>query len=231
MSYSGRCYLSTWLSGRSANEGLCTQPCRWDYKVYIEEKLRPGKMIPVLSDKNGSYILNSKDLCLAKHLDKIIEAGVGSIKIEGRAKSIYYLAAAVRTYRLLLDGKIKIKDALLELNKIDNRGYTTGFLLGADDDIQQFDYLKEKNIWGFAGEVVSCNGQKVTFKVHNVLRSGDKIEIVTPSDIYILRVKKLYDNQGVEIAEAHGGTKKLFSFELDKNYDILEGSLIRKMNK
>ena len=173
MSYSGRCYLSSWLSKRSANLGLCTQPCRWNYKIYLEEQLRPGQMIPLEADNQGTYIMNSKDLKLIDYLDELIEAGVVSFKIEGRTKSLYYLAVVTRAYRQAIDlltrkpenkaegslsgktRKQKLEIIKHELNKIDNRGYTTGFLLGTEDlTREEFSTSKAMSDWEFVGEVV-----------------------------------------------------------------------------
>ena len=234
MSYSGRCYLSAWLNNRSANQGLCTQPCRWNYRVFLEEPLRPQMMIPVSQDKNGTYILNSRDLCLVKYLTDLQKAGVTVFKIEGRTKSLYYLASITRVYRQVLDGVMNVKTAKQELQKIDNRNYTTGFLLGQDKDIQEFKTSKAVSDWEFVGRAVKnykskVKDQRLFLEVHNVLKTADEVEIVTPQNVYKVKIKQLFNVKGEKIQAAHGGTKKIFNFKLDNDYDIVEGSIIRKL--
>ena len=231
MSYSGRCYLSAWLNGRSANEGSCTQPCRWNYKLYLEEPLRPGMMIPLEEDEKGIYILNSKDLCLVDYLGELKKAGVVSVKIEGRTKSHYYVAVATKAYRMALDNlnnKNKIKFAKEELQKIDNRGYTTGFLLGKEGiKRQEFATSKQKSDWQFVGEVVESRDRTIYFKPHNMLRISDRLELLTPKDCYRIKIKEFKDKDGKSWDEIHGGTKDIYSFELPLKIDASWG-LIRK---
>lgn len=165
MAYSGRCFLSAWQTGRSSNLGDCAQNCRWGYAL-VEEK-RPGEYIPVEQDNFGTYLLNSKDLCLVEYLDKLKAAGVISFKIEGRAKSVSYLAQAVKSYRTALDikpndktKKQKIHKIKKDLTEIVNRGYTTGFLFGECKENGQesrFSHIEEK--YEFVGEVVSVKGR------------------------------------------------------------------------
>ena len=230
MSYSGRCYLSAWLNQRSANEGSCTQPCRWNYKLYMEEPLRPGVMIPLEEDEKGIYILNSKDLCLIDYLDKLIAVGVKSFKIEGRTKSQYYVSVATRAYRLMLDNlnnsKIK-KEAREELLKIDNRGYMTGFLLG-DEGLkrQEFQTSKQKSDWQFVGEIIDQKGDIIFFKPHNMLRAGEDLELLTPQKCYKIKVKEFLGSDGETLEEVHGGTDKIYSFK--SNFKNISLGLIRK---
>ncbi|HLD28212.1 MAG TPA: U32 family peptidase C-terminal domain-containing protein [Patescibacteria group bacterium] len=258
MSYSGRCYLSAWLNSRSANLGLCTQPCRWEYKIFLEEGLRPGQMIPIEADDKGTYIMNSKDLCLIDYLDELKKAGVMSFKIEGRTKSIYYLATVVKAYRQAFQRitqntkhKTHNKDLKLELDKIDNRGYTTGFLLGNEVGRQEFKTSKAMSDWEFVGEIVKIDNyslaviprersdredpvesenflQTIFIKVHNVLKPGDEVEIMTPSENYKVKIKELINEKGDKVKSAHGGTKEIFKIEIPVQYDIVEKSLIRK---
>lgn len=223
MSYSGRCYLSSWLNGRSANEGLCTQPCRWQYRTYLEEPLRPGELIEVEEDKQGIYFLNSKDLCLIEYLPELIEAGVCSFKIEGRTKSHYYVAAAVKAYREAIDAcgvgafnkgiKLKLKKLKSELLKIDNRGYTTGFLLGNEGDSRQnFKSSKAVGEYQLAGEVVEAKGGRIFFRAHNAWRAGEPAELLTPRGCYKIKVKEFIDDKGKQLKEVHGGTDRVYSF-------------------
>ncbi|MFA4872002.1 MAG: U32 family peptidase C-terminal domain-containing protein [Patescibacteria group bacterium] len=235
MSYSGRCYLSAWLNSRSANEGLCTQPCRWEYKIFLEEPLRPGEMIPIEADKKGTYIMNSKDLCLIDYLDDLAKAGVVAFKLEGRTKSVYYLAVVTRAYRKAIDLFFdkKNKNKLLaklkeELYKIDNRGYTTGFLLG-DENMARHNFKTSKAVsdWEFVGEVVEIKKQKVFIRVHNVLKAGDAVELVTPDNCYKIKLRELFNKKGEKVTEAHGGTEEVFNFELGGDYDIPVMSVLR----
>lgn len=191
MSYSGRCMLSAWLTGRSANQGDCAQPCRWKYKVeglqgFVEEPQRPGQKIPVEEDQNGTYIFNSKDLCLLEYLQELVDVGVVSFKIEGRAKSVAYLSTVVKAYRLALDvilskaegshgkqrdssnpppvGGFAQNDVKKELRKLKKkyldslmtRGYTTGFLFGREKVEQNTAFSHIGGEEKFVGEVVDC---------------------------------------------------------------------------
>jgi len=272
MSYSGRCYLSAWFNSRSANLGLCTQSCRWNYKVYLEEELRPGEMIPVEQDENGTYIMNSKDLNLINYLVDLTKAGVVSFKIEGRTKSIYYLAVVTRAYRQALNlispmpegglrgvgvdhknpenlptGRQAQKQNLQllhqELNKVDNRGYTTGFLLGNENDSrQEFKTSKAMSDWEFVGEVVKTQNakpayrqagaktpNKIFIKAHNALDAGESVEIITPNNTYKTKFKEFFDKNGKSVDQIRGGTDDLYQVEVSSKYDIVNMSLIRKL--
>jgi len=239
MSYSGRCYLSTYFNSRSANLGVCTQPCRWEYGVYLEEPQKPGDLIKVTSDEEGTYIMNSKDLNLIEHLDKLSKAGVASFKLEGRTKSIYYLEITTQTYRKKIDcnfKKTEIKKIKTELNKIDNRGYTTGFLIGDEEpNRQEFKTSKAVSDWEFVGEVVKTQISKlgthnlIYIKPHNALNAGESVEIVTPSDIYKIKIKEFFDKNGNSIDKIRGGTEYIYCIELSKKYNIAEMSILRKI--
>lgn len=244
MSYSGRCYLSAWFNKRSANLGMCTQSCRWNYNVYLEEPKRPGEMIPVEQDENGTYIMNSKDLNLMNHLESLAKAGIVSFKIEGRTKSIYYLATAVRAYRQAMDLlKVKnseqknkrLKEIKSELNKIDNRGYTTGFLLGDENNSrQEFKTSKAMSDWEFVGEIIKSekidqDKQKITIKAHNSLNANEAIEILTPQKVYKLKFKEFFTKNGQSLDKIRGGTDDLYYVAVSTKYDIVNMSLIRKI--
>ena len=255
MSYSGRCYFSAWLNNRSANEGSCTQPCRWNYKLYMEEPLRPGMMIPLEEDEKGIYILNSKDLCLIDYLDELRKAGVVSVKIEGRTKSHYYVAVATKAYRMALDsifspitkgnpssllpltkGEVgrgfaaKFKQAKAELQKIDNRGYTTGFLLGKEGiKRQEFKTSKQISDWQFVGEVIESKGKTIYFKPHNMLNVGDILELLTPEGCYRIKVKEFINPNSEKVKQVHGGTQGIYSFVLSKKCNVKWGLLRKKV--
>ncbi|MCK4525410.1 MAG: U32 family peptidase, partial [Candidatus Andersenbacteria bacterium] len=161
MAYSGRCLLSSWQTDRSSNLGDCAQNCRWKYKL-VEEK-RPNEYIPIEQNSHGTYLLNSKDLCLIECLDELKNAGITSFKIEGRAKSVYYLSQVVKVYRQVIDLKVNSKNKEIEikklksdLNKLLNRTFTTGFLF---DECKfkgqeiRFSHTQEK--YEFVGEVIN----------------------------------------------------------------------------
>lgn len=232
MSYSGRCYLSSWLNGRSANEGSCTQPCRWEYNLYIEEPLRPGMMMPLQEDGGGTYVLNSQDLCLFDYLNDLIKVGVLSFKIEGRTKSTYYVSTVVRAYRLALDNlknKKVLAEAKSELNKIDNRGYTTGFIIPTDGvNRQNFATSKAKSEWQVVGEVVGGT-KMLEIAVHNSIKSGEELELLTPAGCYKIKSVKIYDNKQVALTEVHGGTNNTYFIVAPRGVKAEFGLLRKKI--
>ena len=258
LSYSGRCYLSAWLTKRSANLGLCTQPCRWNYKLYLEERLRPGEMMPIEEDNKGTYIMNSKDLNLINYLEELIKAGAVSFKIEGRTKSIYYLAVVTRAYRQAIDllakktGDQKNKDEVSlsgktrkqkleiikdDLNKIDNRGYTTGFLLGNEHlGREEFSTSKAVSDWNFVGEVVKTRKQeskktrkqKIIIKPHNALNAGEAVELITPNNTYKVKFKEFFNKNHKSVNKIRGGTKEEYFVELPAEMAVKWGLLRKK---
>ncbi len=228
MSYSGRCMLSAWLTGRSANLGDCVQPCRWNYKVAeVEDPNRPDMKIPVEEDDHGTYIFNSKDMCFIEYLDELIDSGIVSLKIEGRAKSVAYLSSVIKAYREGIDfintekdppslklrraSKTKIKRKLKTLKKkyldsLMHRGYTTGFLFGRDTVEQETKVSHLESKEEFVGEVIKSENGKIFIKPHNALRVGDKIRIIQPNENDLLLViKKMYNEKDEEVESAHGG--------------------------
>ena len=182
MSYSGRCLLSDYMTGyeRKANQGGCAQPCRWSYKLL--EETRPGEYFEIVQDDKGSHILSTKDLCLVDYVKELSELGIDSFKVEGRTKSLYYVSAVAKAYRAVLDGKITEKEGYNELLKVGNRGYTTGFFLGRNDDTT-YSYDISKGLAGadFLGivEEKKDNLYKVLFKNKTFL--NDEVEIITPN--------------------------------------------------
>lgn len=200
ISYSGRCLLSAYMTGRSANTGACTHPCRWKYA--LEEESRPGAYMPVYENERGTYIFNSKDLCMIEHLPEMIDAGIESLKVEGRMKSALYVASVCRTYRMAIDdyfsgaenGTIlpeKYKSRLdfykNEISKCTYREYTTGFFFGKpDSDAQIYDentYIKE---WVYLGQITE-DSKNIDGKLYygleqkNKFSVGDTVEIMKPS--------------------------------------------------
>jgi len=244
MSYSGRCLLSAWFNQRSANLGDCSHPCRWDYNVFIEEQQRPGVYVPIEEDSHGTYILSSKDLCMIKYLDKLANAGVKHFKIEGRTKSISYLAnvvkiyrQAVDTYELRIPTNIRMKQInklYKELNKISNREFTTGFYFGGEKmPMQKYDAPYVRPDLEFIGEVLKVkklkNGKyQAQLKVHNVIKMGEKVEVIVPQgDNFKIRLPELYDLDKKDyVVEAHGGQNKMVLLNLDKEIPLF--SILRK---
>jgi len=236
MAYSGRCFLSAWQLGRSSNLGDCAQNCRFGYALMEEGK--DGRYIPVQQDGLGSYLLNSKDLCLIEHLEELKEAGVVSFKIEGRAKSVAYLAQAVKSYRIALDmekddpeRKRKLRRLKKGLEEIVNRGYTTGFLFGECRENGQetnFSHMEER--YEFVGEVSgrSEDMKYARIKVHNALYPGEKVHILQPrGEDFSCKVRAIYDDKTSErIESAHGGQDRQVYISLSKN--PMDMSIIRK---
>jgi len=224
MAYSGRCFLSKLFVDRSGNLGDCAQPCRWQYDVakYSVKAQGHDEELELVEEKHGAYLLNSKDLCLLPYLKELIAAGVTSFKIEGRAKSVYYLAIVISIYRKALKlnkqklSAAKLKKELAYLyseleTKLVSRGYTTGFLL-KDRAEQNTENSHNTSAWEFCGQVIKVehiNNQKtrLEFQVHNTIKINDEIEIIGHDyDIIKISLEVLSDvKTGASIFEAHGG--------------------------
>lgn len=214
ISYSGRCLLSSVMSGRNANRGECTHPCRWNYAL-VEEN-RPSEYYPVIEENGGTFIFNSKDLCLLPHLPELIGAGIDSLKIEGRMKGIYYLASVVRVYRSAIDrychdpGSYEMDPSWMEeLCKISHRGYTTGFLLGSPRDIDhQYDasYIRTHEFVGVVEEI-GANGNAV-IGVRNRLEVGDTVEIISRrSSVSAFTISEMTTPNGAPLTAANPNQK------------------------
>ena len=185
MSFSGRCLLSDYFVGRSANRGECAQPCRWSY--YLMEEKRPGQYFPVFEDERGSYILNAKDLCLIESLDQLCRAGVSSLKIEGRAKSAYYVAVVTNAYRNAVDLYQKDPDhyqlpqwLLEETRKVSHRDYSTGFLYGRPGEAQCYQsggYIRQ---WDVVAVVERWEKGRLYCVQRNRFYEGDRLEALSP---------------------------------------------------
>lgn len=198
ISYSGRCLISSMLTGRDANQGECTHPCRWSY--HLVEESRPGEYFPVVEDENGTFIFNSRDLCLLEHIPALVESGVASLKIEGRMKGINYVASVLRVYRQALDEYLADPagwrcrpEWLEELAKMSHRGYTTGFLFGEPRNVgQEYDsaYIRSHEFVGLVEER-QVDGSTV-IEARNRIRIGDRLEFIgTGMKTEILMVEKL----------------------------------------
>ena len=201
-SYSGRCFLSDFLCGRSANYGSCAQSCRWSYNMYLEEKNNPGKLMPVEEDERGTSILSSKDLCLINELPEIIDMGIDSLKIEGRLKTEYYIASIVSVYRKAIDDYYEdpknydSKKYLKEIEKIKTRGLTTFYFNGRDNkDIQEMTGKQYNEAYEFGGKVVEYQKEKSIVEIKNKLSVGDELELLIPNKLEpeIFKIEKLWD--------------------------------------
>ena len=181
VSYSGRCLLSNYMTGRDSNRGECAQPCRYQYTL-MEEK-RPGEYFPVFEDEKGTYIMNSRDMCMIDHLGDLMDAGVDCLKIEGRAKSAYYAAIVTGAYRHVLDdvaaGREVDKVWRDEVEHVSHRHYSTGFFYGPPG--QYYENSRYIRDWQICAVVTACDGEgNATLSLRNKFRAGDEIEIVGP---------------------------------------------------
>ncbi len=202
--FSGRCFLSDFLSCRSANLGDCAQSCRWSYNLYAEEKNNPGEMMPIEISEYGTSIFSSKDLCLIKELPDIIEMGIDSLKIEGRLKTEYYIASVVNSYRNAIDDYKKNPENfdytkyLKELEKVKTRGLTSFYFNDRNNkDIQEYSGRQYNENYEFGGKVVEYNPEKSTIEIKNKLQVGDVLEIIIPNQIepYEFQIEKLWDEE------------------------------------
>lgn len=203
VSFSGRCLLSDYFTNgeRKANHGNCSQPCRWSYKLV--EETRPGQYYEIHQDEKGSHILSPKDLCLVEHLSELIDAGVDSLKVEGRTKSLYYVSSVAKTYRQAIDECLKNPSAdlhkyFIELKKVGNRGYTTGFALG-ENKPDSYSYDISKGLAGadflFEFKGVEKDGTFLV-KVKNKVLLNDEVEIITPAEQFITKVVEIKTEEG-----------------------------------
>lgn len=211
ISYSGRCLLSNYMVNRDANQGDCAQPCRWKYAL-VEEK-RPGVYYPIEEDERGAYIFNSHDLCLIEYLPEIIKAGIVSLKIEGRMKSIYYVATIIRAYRKALDAYYKDPDNYKfnpqwyeETTKVSHRDYTTGFLFDkpgtADHNYETSSY---KRYYSFIGLVLDYDEETgwATIEQRNNFKVGDTLEFIGPdTEMFAQELQEMKDEEGASITAA-----------------------------
>ena len=185
--FSGRCFLSDFMSCRSANLGDCAQSCRWSYNLYAEEKNNPGELMPIETSEYGTSIFSSKDLCLIKEIPEIIDMGVDSLKIEGRLKTEYYLASVIGAYRNAIDDYEKDQEHydytkyLKELEKVKTRGLTTFYFNDRNNkDIQEYGGRQYNEQYEFGGKVVEYDEEKSVIEIKNKLQEGDKMEILIP---------------------------------------------------
>jgi putative protease len=239
VSFSGRCLLSDYFTNgeRKANSGNCSQPCRWSYKLV--EETRPNQYYEITQDNRGSHILSPKDLCLVKYLKDMIDVGVDSFKVEGRTKSLYYVSAVAKTYRAAIDEIIQNPNAdmekyFLELKKVGNRGYTTGFALG-DNNSESYSYDISKGLAGadFLFEFhdkkkqsdvdITSNLQDNLYfvKIKNKILLNDEVEVITPHEQFTTKVLEIFDTNGVSMNLANTNAEVYLKLEIEpKEYEI-----------
>lgn len=231
ISYSGRCLLSNYFTGRDANRGACTHPCRWKYAVV--EETRPGEYMPVYENERGTYIFNSKDLCMIEHIPELIDAGIDSLKIEGRMKTALYVATVARTYRKAIDDyqkdpQLYRKNMPWYLDQISNctyRKFTTGFFFGKPDDSAQIydsnTYVKDYTYLGIVGET---GDGMCRIEQRNKFSVGETIEIMKPDGRNVeVTVERILNEEGGEQESAPHSKQVLYVklSECPEKYDLL----------
>ena len=237
ISYSGRCLMSNYLTGRDANRGSCAQPCRWNYAL-VEEK-RPGQYFPVLEDERGTYIFNSKDMCLLPYLPDVIASGVDSLKIEGRMKSVHYAASVVKAYREAIDSyfaapeqfEVK-KEWVEELDKVSHRAYTTGFYYGRPPEKDQIygtsSYTQTSDFVGLVLDYDEKTGF-ATVEQRNNMKVGQEIEIFQPHLAgYRQILQEMYNDEG-EAIQVAPHPQQIVKIRMDKPvepYGILRRDIV-----
>lgn len=235
--YSGRCFLSDFLAGRSANLGDCAQSCRWAYNVYVEEANKPGNLMPVEHDDKGTYIFSSKDMCLIKEIPEIVEMGVDSLKIEGRLKTEYYLASIVNIYRNAIDDYIKdpanydYTKYLKEIEKTKTRGLTTFYFNDRNNkDFQEYEGKQYNLEYEFGGKVVDNQNEKTIIEIKNKLSIGDELEIIIPGKIKPekLIIEKLWDIETDEEINTINPGKAEQKVKIKLPINVEKGWIIRR---
>ena len=229
VSYSGRCLLSNYMTGRDSNRGECVQPCRWSYE--IRERGNDGEYFTVVADRKGSFILNSRDMCMAEHLNEVIDSGIISLKIEGRMKSILYVATVVNAYRMALDG-CDMELVMNELNRISHRPYTTGFML--DNDAmgskaplmapESGGYIQD---YAIAAVVLDYDSERKIAHVEqrNRFFDGDELHILAPKDVArAFRVNGIRSEEGEMQQSAPHPCQKLY---IGCSEPVAPGSILR----
>ena len=250
IAYSGRCLLSKYYTDREANLGDCSQSCRWRYRLktqkhYMEEELRLNDLVEVQEDSRGTYFLNSKEICTIDILGKFIKSGIDALKIEGRAKSVYYVAMVTRIYRKAIDAyynenynKKLVKELQKELDLVSNRGYSHGFLLGENEYEQNYETTAIKPPIIFVGLVLGTKNDLIQVEVKNKFKVGENIEIITPpsttlgtsDEIHKTKIIKIFDKNMNEIKEALNPQDKVW-LQIDNRLKIPRESIIRKIKK
>ncbi len=242
--YSGRCYMSKYLSNRCANQGDCAQSCRWQYNITASEVNKPESKMDIDFDEKGTYLFSSKDMCLIRQIPSIIDMGVDSLKIEGRLKTDYYLATVVRTYRQAIDEYLKLKEEgreseynadkyLPELTKVKTRGLSEFYFSDENNqDIHDFDGQSENLEYEYGAKVLEYDTVKDAYvvEIKNKLSIGDNLEILYPNTINVdkFNIEKLYDVKTDEELDTINPGKKGQLVKLKIPYKVEEGTVIRR---
>ena len=235
--YSGRCFLSDFLAGRSANLGDCAQSCRWAYNVYVEETNNPGNLMPVEHDDKGTYIFSSKDLCLIKEIPEIVDLGVDSLKIEGRLKTEYYLATVINAYRNAIDDymanpkEYDYTKYLKELEKTKTRGLTTFYFNSRDNkDFQDYSGNQYNSKYEFGAKVIEKLDDRYIVEIKNRLQIGDNLEIIMPGQIEPIEftLNKLWDIETMEKIDYINPGRANQKVILELPVEAKEGYIIRR---
>ena len=234
MSYSGRCLLSNYLTARDANQGACSHPCRWNYALV--EETRPGEYMPVFENERGSFIFNSKDLCMIEHIPEIIESGITSLKLEGRVKTEYYVATVVKAYRDEIDRYLEDpknykfnKESLDELLKVSHRPYSTGFYFGKPDSNSQVygssSYIRDYDLVGIVTDFDKKTGI-ATVSQRNRFFKGDEIEVLRPQKPFLTqKIEFMQNDKGEDIDVARNAE---MTVKLKFSEAVPKGSMLRK---
>ncbi len=236
ISYSGRCLMSNFMAGRDANRGACAHPCRWNYSL-MEEK-RPGEYFPVEEDGRGTYVFNSKDLCMIGYIPEMIRTGIASAKIEGRMKSVFYVATVVRVYREAIDAYYRDPETyrfrpewLEELSKVSNRHFTTGFFLGkTDENSQNYEssaYIREYDSIGIVRSYDSSLGIALV-EQRNHFQVGDEIEVFGPgsASFFVQTVEEMRDAESGELLTAAPHAQQMIHLKM--RYPVAPSYMLRR---
>lgn len=226
ISYSGRCLLSNYMAGRDSNRGACVQACRWEYTI---REVNKTEQFPIEQDSRGTYILNSKDLCMIEHIKELENAGVCSLKIEGRMKSDYYVASVVNAYRRATDSKDDLQTLKSELEKTSHRRYTTGFYFNSSDKEYLESSMPVQTAVFVAKVIEDCKNGMVKVEMRNRFKTGDELEILSPNNSFLKKIKieKIIDSKGEEIDDC----KKVQEIVLiNCPYQLKEGDILRKVS-
>ena len=226
ISYSGRCLLSNYMAGRDSNRGACVQACRWEYTI---REVNKTEQFPIEQDSRGTYILNSKDLCMIEHIKELENAGVCSLKIEGRMKSDYYVASVVNAYRRAIDSKDDLQTLKSELEKTSHRRYTTGFYFNSNDKEYLESSMPVQTAVFVAKVIEDCKNGMVKVEMRNRFKTGDELEILSPNNSFLKKIKieKIIDSKGEEIDDC----KKVQEIVLiNCPYQLKEGDILRKVS-
>ena len=236
--YSGRCFLSEFLSARNGNLGDCSQPCRWAYNIYVEETNNPGNLMPVETDEKGTYIFSSKDLCLIREIPDSIDMGIDSLKIEGRLKTEYYVATVINAYRAAIDDyyndpeNFDPEKYLVELEKTKTRGLTTFFFNDRNNkDFQDLSGRQYNANYEFGGKVINkLEDGRVLIEIRNKLSIGDTLELIVPGKLepFVFTIDKLWNDETNEEINTVNPGKLGQKVILNIPHDVEENWIIRR---